>query len=249
MNQDEGRIAARAVKATALAVVVLLASCGKSQEEQARDQAVKQLNDAAKQMEQAGKDMEVAAKKGGEGMAEAMAKMGAAVGGAVGGAVTGVAKSAGAAVEPVDFRELKALLPDGIGAMKRKSAEGEKGGGFGIVVSHAEARYEGDGGSLHLKITDPGTLTGLAAMAAMWMNLELDKETDTGYEKTGSAAGRRFHEKYDRSSKHGEYTVVVANRFLVEVDGSGVDMAAMKKAVDQVNLAKLEGMKDVGIAK
>ena len=85
--------------------------------------------------------MEAAAKKGGDGMASAMAKMGAAVGGAV----TGVAKSVQTATEPVDFRELKNLLPAGIGAMKRTSSEGEKGGGFGFVVSHAEARYEGDG--------------------------------------------------------------------------------------------------------
>lgn len=235
----------RAMRLTALFAVTVLAACGKTSEQQAKEDAAKQLTDAGKQMEQAAKDMESAAKKGGEGMAEAMAKMGLAVGGAV----TGAAKSVGSAVEPVDFRELKNLLPDGIGAMKRKSSEGEKGGGFGIVVSHAEARYEGDGGSVHLKITDPGNLSGLAAMAAMWMNLELDKETDTGYEKTGTANGRRFHEKYDRGSKSGEYTVVVGNRFLVEVDGRGVDMPAMKKAVDQVNLAKLEAMKDVGVAK
>jgi hypothetical protein len=230
---------------TAMFAVAVLAACGKASEQQAKEDAAKQLTDAGKQMEQAAKDMEAAAKKGGEGMAEAMAKMGMAVGGAV----TGAAKSVGSAVEPVDFRELKNLLPDGIGAMKRKSSEGEKGGGFGIVVSHAEARYEGDGGSVHLKITDPGNLSGLAAMAAMWMNLELDKETDTGYEKTGTANGRRFHEKYDRGSKSGEYTVVVGNRFLVEVDGHGVDMPTMKKAIDQVNLAKLEAMKDVGVAK
>jgi hypothetical protein len=235
----------RAMGLTALFVVAVLAACGKTSEQQAKEDAAKQLTDAGKQMEQAAKDMEAAAKKGGEGMAEAMAKMGMAVGGAV----TGAAKSVGSAVEPVDFRELKNLLPDGIGAMKRKSSEGEKGGGFGIVVSHAEARYEGDGGSVHLKITDPGNLSGLAAMAAMWMNLELDKETDTGYEKTGTANGRRFHEKYDRGSKSGEYTVVVGNRFLVEVDGHGVDMPTMKKAIDQVNLAKLEAMKDVGVAK
>ena len=145
--------------------------------------------------------------------------------------------------------ELKALLPDSIGTMKRTSAEGEKGGAFGIVVAHAEGRYSGDGGSLDLKITDPGTLTGFAAMAAMWMNMELDKETDTGYEKTGTANGRRFHERYDKNSKSGEYTVIVGNRFMVEINGNGTDMPTMKKAIDQVNFAKLEAMKDVGIKK
>jgi hypothetical protein len=228
-----------------VALMLLVAGCGKSADEQAREDAAKKLSDAGKQMEQAAKDMEEAAKKGGQGMADAMAKMGVAVGGAVGEA----AKSVGAAAEPVDFRELKALLPDGIGAMKRTSAEGEKGGAFGIIVAHAEGRYQGGGGYVDLKITDPGNLSGFAAMAAMWMNMELDKETDTGYEKTGTANGRRFHEKYDKNSKSGEYTVIVGKRFMVEINGNGVDMATMKKAIDQINLAKLESMKDNGIKK
>jgi hypothetical protein len=241
-HRIEARIVAIALASLALA---LAGACSKPAEQQAKEDAAKQLQDAGKQMEQAAKEVETAAKKGGEGMAEAMGRMGMAVGGAV----TGAAKSMGTAVEPVDFRELKNLLPDGIGAMKRTAAEGEKAGGFGFVVSHAEARYEGGGGRATLKITDPGSLSGMAAMAAMWMNLELDKESETGYEKTGTANGRRFHEKYDKSSKSGEYTVIVANRFIVEVDGHGIDMPTMKKALEQINLAKLESMKDVGVAK
>jgi hypothetical protein len=228
-----------------VAFVLLAVGCGKSPDEQAKEDAAKKLSDAGKQMEQAAKDMEDAAKNGGQGMAGAMAKMGMAVGGAVGEA----AKSVGTAVEPVDFRELKALLPESIGAMKRSSAEGEKGGAFGIAAAHAEGRYQGDSGSVDLKITDPGNLSGLAAMAAMWMNMELDKETDTGYEKTGTANGRRFHEKYDKNSKSGEYTVIVGNRFMVEINGHGVEMPTMKKAIDQINLAKLESMKDVSVKK
>lgn len=242
----------RILTASLVVVMLLAAGCGKSAEEQAKEDAAKaqedaanQLADAGKQMEQAAKEMEDALKKGGQGMADAMARMGMAVGGAVGEA----AKSVGGAVEPVDFRELKALLPEGIGAMKRKSAEGEKSGGFGLMVSHAEASYAGDGGTMELKISDPGSLSGLASMAAMWMNLELDKETDTGYEKSGTANGRRFHEKYDKSTKSGEYTVIVGNRFMVEIKGRGIDMPTMKKAVEQVNFAKLEAMKSVGVKK
>ena len=187
----------------ALCAAALVSGCGKGE---MKEDSAKKLDNAGKQMEQAAKELEDAAKKGGKGMADAMAKMGVAVGGAVGEA----AKTIGTAIEPVDFRELKALLPAGIGAMKRVSSEGEKGGGFGIVVAHAEGRYEGDGGNIELKITDPGNLSGFAAMAAMWMNMELDKETDTGYEKTGTANGRRFHEKYDKSAKSGEYTKAIS---------------------------------------
>ena len=227
------------------AMLLLATACGKTPDEQAREDAANKMKDAGKQMEQAAKQMGEAMKQGGQGMGDAMAKMGVAVTGAVGEA----AKTVGTPVEPVDFRELKAMLPETVGSMKRVSAEGEKSGAVGIVVSHAKARYEGDGSSLQVKITDPGNLSGFAAMAAMWMKVEIDRETETGYEKTGSIAGRRFHEKYDKSAKSGEYTMVVGNRYMVDVHGNGVDMATMKKAMDQLDLAKLEGMKDAGAKK
>ena len=228
-----------------IASILLLAACGKTPDQQAREDAESKLKDAGKQMERAGKDMGEALKKGGEGMGDAMAKMGMAVTGAVGEA----AKTVGTPVEPVDFRELKAMLPETAAGLKRASAEGEKSGAMGIVVSHAEARYEGEGSNLQVKITDPGNLSGFAAMAAMWMNVEMDRETDSGYEKTGSAGGRRFHEKYDKAGKSGEYTMIVGNRFMVDVHGNGVDMPTMKKAMEQIDLAKLESMKDAGAKK
>jgi hypothetical protein len=242
-----------------VAVMLLAAGCGKSLDQQAKEDAARKLNDAGKQMEPAAKDIEDAAKrmeqaakntedaakKAGQGVADPTAKMGIAVGGAVGEA----AKSVGTAVEHVDFRELKDLLPASIGALKLTSTVGEKDGGLGIVLSHAEGRYHGDDGSMNLTITDPGTLSAFAATAAIWMNMELDRETDNGYEKTGTANGRRYHEVYDNGSNSGEYAVIVGNRFMVEIHGNGIDMPTIKQAIDQIDLAKLESMKDVGVKK
>ena len=231
--------------ALCVAAVLVVSACGKTPDQQAREDAGQKMKDAGKQMEQAGKQMEEALKQGGQGMGDAMAKMGQAVTGVVG----GVAQTVATPVEPVDFRDLKAMLPESIGSMKRTAAEGEKSGAMGIVVSHAEGRYENEGNSLQVKITDPGNLSGFAAMAAMWMNVEVDRETDNGYEKTGSIGDRRYHEKYDKSSKSGEYTMVIGKRYMVEVHGNGVDMPTMKKALEQINLAKLESMKDAGAKK
>ena len=224
---------------------VVAAACGKPADQQAREDAQTKLHDAGKQMEQAAKQLDEAVKKGGTGMTDAMAKMGAAAAGAMGEA----AKTVATPVEPVDFRDLKAMLPETIGSMKRAAAEGEKSGAMGVVVSHAEGRYESDGANVEIKITDPGNLSGFAAMAAVWMNVEMDRETDSGYEKTGATGGRRFHEKYDKSAKSGEYTMIVGQRYMVEVRGSGVDMATLKKAMESIDLAKLESMKDAGAKK
>ena len=122
--------------ALCVAAVLVVSACGKTPDQQARE-------DAGQKMKDAGKQMEEALKQGGQGMGDAMAKMGQAVTGVVGGAAQTVATP----VEPVDFRDLKAMLPESIGSMKRTAAEGEKSGAMGIVVSHAEGRYENDGNS------------------------------------------------------------------------------------------------------
>jgi hypothetical protein len=185
--------------------------------------------------------MEDASKQGTVNVGAALSAMGAAAGGAA------TAANGGANIEPVDFRALKELLPDELGGLPRKNTSGEKAGAFGIVTSSAEGSYAADGkpGSLHVKITDPGTLSGLTALGAVWMNAQIDKETDNGYEKTGTLNGRRYHEQYNKSG-HGELTMIAGNRFIVEVSGNGVDMNTIKAAMARIDLAKLDAMKMAG---
>ena len=55
-----------------------------------------------------------------------------------------------------------------------------------------------------------------------------------------------MHEKYSNAGQHGELQVIVAKRFAVDVEGSGVDMAALEQALGQVDLGRLESMKGAG---
>jgi len=60
------------------------------------------------------------------------------------------------------------------------------------------------------------------------------------------AGGRSVHEKWDKGGS-GEYQVLVATRFVVEVHGNQVDMAALKRTAELVDFKKLEAMKGFGI--
>jgi len=118
---------------------------------------------------------------------------------------------------------------------------------MGIQISSAEAQYQ-DGGSgrVHVKISDLGTLTALSGMAAA-LEPKIDKETDTGYEKTTRSNGRQVHESYDRSSQQGELKVLLDGRFEVEVVGTGVKMEAVKATLAKIDLDKLDAMKAQGV--
>jgi len=193
----------------------------------------------AANMAEAGKKLEDATKNGTANMADAMSALGAAMGAANG----------GKQVETVDYKVLKEMLPAEVGGMRRTEATGEKTSAMGMQISNANARYSNDhGASMTIKITDIGSMTGLAGMAAYaWAATEVDRESDTGYEKTSNFNGYKSHEKWDKSSKSGEISVLVGNRFVAEVEGNDVEMDALKDALTKVNLKKLDSMKGEGV--
>ena len=83
-----------------------------------------------------------------------------------------------------------------------------------------------------------GSLSGLAGLAAKF-DPSMEKETDTGYERTTKVDGQLVHERYDRRARSGEVGIIIADRFAVTVRGDGVDPAALTGALKQIDLAKL----------
>jgi hypothetical protein len=147
--------------------------------------------------------------------------------------------SGGQKVNVVDFRDLKAMLPDTLAGMPRKDVSGERTEAMGMQTSHATAHYrDAAGGSLQVEIADLGSMSGLAGLALKF-NPNVEKETERGYERTTTVNGQLLHEEYDRVSKSGEVNAIVGNRFSVEVRGSGVDMDVMKKSIAQIDMGKL----------
>ena len=77
--------------------------------------------------------------------------------------------------------------------------------------------------------------------------VDVDRESDDGYEKTSTFGGYKSREKYNKSGKSGEMSVLVGDRFVVEVDGNNVDMNTIKTALSKVDLGKLNSMKGQGV--
>lgn len=181
----------------------------------------------AKKMEEAGKRME-AAQKSGDSAAAGKA-MGDILGAMGGGAV------------PIPAQDLKALLPEAIGDLKRESYEAQGGQAMGIAGSSAKGSYVAGDREVQLSITDTGGLAGLAALAG-WANMTVDRETDTEIEKVYKQGNRTVREEYRKDGSRGEVTVILGNGVIVSAEGDKVDLANLKKIVEGVNLAKLETM-------
>lgn len=152
--------------------------------------------------------------------------------------------------EVVDFRELKALLPESIGDLKRQNAQGEKNSAMGFTISQAKADYTSEDGSqqIDIELTDMTGASGLAGLAAWgWTMAEIDKETETGYEKTTKYKGHKAFEKYDSEYQSGSIEALVSGRFLVSVNGNNVPMEVIKNAFNEIDIGRLESMKDAGV--
>ena len=205
---------------------------GKSDADKARvNEALKTLEKMGEQAQQADK----VAKAGStaQGTTTPPADAGAALG-AVGQIMAG-----GKDVQPVDFHKLKDVLPESLPGMQRKEASGQSGEAMGLKASSATARYsDGANASISIEIADMASLSGLARLANKF-DPNMEKETDTGYERTRRVDGQLVHERYDRRYKSGEVGILLADRFAVTVRGDGVAPEALTSALKQVDLTRL----------
>ena len=195
------------------------------------------LQELGKKMEESNKKIE-AAEKSGDTNAQAAAAiegLGALLGG-------------GRHVDPMDIDQLKPFVPDTFAGLPKKSSNAEKNGIAGLMVSKAEATYSDDGQKrVTLEVSDTGGVSGLMGLAT-WVGVQGEKDDDSGTERTQKVNGRLVHERTSKRGGDNEFGIVLGERFMVSAKGT-VDLNTLKAAVQTLDLAKLESMKDVGVQK
>jgi hypothetical protein len=198
-----------------------------------KDSPLGKMQQWSKSVEQASKNMDAAQKSGDQNAQAAALKtmMGAALG--------------GAGVEALPPDRLKPFIPETLAGMPRTEFSAERNNAMGMQISEARATFADEAGrSVRLQITDAGTAKGLLGLAN-WAGVEGEKQSDSGYEKTYRADGRLIHEAWHGDS--GEYTVVVSDRFTVQVEGNAGSIDQLKEAVADLDLSGLEDLKDEGV--
>ena len=191
--------------------------------------------DSAK-MEALGKRMEEAGKR----MEQAQASGDSAAAGKAMGEMVGA--MAGAGGTPIPAQDLKVLLPEALGELKRESFEVQGGAAMGMAGSSAKASYANGDKRVQLAITDMGGMAGLAALAG-WANMTSERETNDEVEKVYKQGQRTLREESRKDGSRAELTVILANGVIVEAKGERVELAALKGALDGMGLDKLEAMK------
>lgn len=142
--------------------------------------------------------------------------------------------------EPVNFRELKKLLPEEMDGMEITDQSGQTSGAMGFNISQAEVEFTGgDGEKIKISIFDTGGITMATMGLAAWANVTIDKEDSNGYERTTTINGFKAFEKFDTKRKRGEISIFAKERFIVKVEGREVDMEDLRDALSDIDIEDL----------
>jgi hypothetical protein len=156
-------------------------------------------------------------------------------------AASAQAAVAGKFVKTIDPAVLKTYLPDSVGGLPRTEVSAQTAGAAGLGAANAEGVYSKGDARITLTVTD---LSGMGAMAGMAsaMGVQSDRQTASGYEKVGTVGGRMTTEEWNHDSRSGKFGVLVANRFMIQAEGSGTSIDVLKAAVAAVGPDRFEGL-------
>lgn len=148
--------------------------------------------------------------------------------------------------ESVDNSTLEELLPNAVAGLDRIEKESGRIQVMGMSFSAVSVKYAYEDQSIEIDLADLGSLTTLVALGATeWLEIDIDRETDRGFERTRKYRRRGntypSYEKLDRDQC--EIQICVADRFVIGIEGKGVSMDLCEEARDEIDFRKLERIK------
>ncbi|HEU4428057.1 MAG TPA: hypothetical protein VFT98_04850 [Myxococcota bacterium] len=136
-------------------------------------------------------------------------------------------------VDPVNFKALIDFLPaapSGWTAGEPNGSTTAMGDYKVTTVSNSYRSAASDGGaeqSVTAEITDGGFAEMVAAPFTMMS--QFSSETTQGYQKGVTVEGQPGYEDWNTASRSSNLNVLVANRFLIHLSGSGLEPEALRE--------------------
>lgn len=137
--------------------------------------------------------------------------------------------------QPIEAAKLQDLLPAAIGPFQRTAMQTTAMGAMG---STAEGTYTAGDRSFTLRVADMSALGALAGLGSA-LGVAQSREDADGYERTQTVNGQMQTEAWNKTSSSGKFGHIVANRFMVEAEGSADSVDQLKAAVATVDQGDL----------
>lgn len=142
----------------------------------------------------------------------------------------------------INFREFKDEFPSSIGDLEIKDSEGETTDVFGFKISNYEATYSDGEATIKISISDLGGISSVVNSLAPWATIEIDKESNGGYERTTTIEGHKALEKYNEQKRQGEIAIFINNRLVLNIEGENISESQMRKALRKIDIGDIEDL-------
>jgi hypothetical protein len=146
-------------------------------------------------------------------------------------------------VPPVNFKILLEFLPKSLPDMKPEEPTGETASIGTNSFSYVKQEFRSKNGKqvANIEIYDYAFISSFYMTYQMLMNMGYSRETTTGFEKTLKYGDFPAFERWDSEQKSNEFTVLVAERFIVVIDTQAMDEGSAKSIMDKIDIKKLAG--------
>lgn len=152
-------------------------------------------------------------------------------------------------IQSLGPERMRAMLPQKLDGYTRESARASRQDVLNAQLSQAEATYrDGNGNRIDLSIIDTAGVRTLLGMAGTPAG-DVESVTDNGFDKMFHRGDRVIHETWDSKARTGQYSVVVARRYVVRAQGTVPQFADLENAVEAVDLAALEKLQGAGMSR
>ena len=135
-------------------------------------------------------------------------------------------------------------MPVELSGVKRSEINGEKVALGEMVLSTARAQYvkpeagENDP-QVTIEIVDYAAAPEMGNAMTAWQQMEVDRESDTGYEKTTKVKEQPAFETYQNEGKSGQIQIWVSSRFYLNVHTTNLTAEQVKKLAESLPIEKL----------
>ncbi|QDP86459.1 hypothetical protein FNJ88_13180 [Chryseobacterium sp. SNU WT5] len=147
------------------------------------------------------------------------------------------------AMTPLTNEQLKSLLPEQLIGLKR--TELTVGDNSMLNLSSAEAKFsDKENKEVKLEILDGAGETGSAMVSMLMMGLNMNKEkiTETGFERSEDINGGKAIVSEDKNGENisSKIQMMIKNRYLLTLSGEGLSYEELKKGLAEINISDLK---------
>jgi hypothetical protein len=138
-------------------------------------------------------------------------------------------------------------MPAELNGLKRSECKGEKNKVAEMSISQVTAKFkkgDEDGApEIEVQVIDYSNVQMAEGLSAAWTALEIDKESDSGFEKTVKVAGNPGFLTWKKDDKHGQLQLLVGKRFILSLQTHNLPLEQVLKIAEALALDKLAALK------